>query len=131
MRTLKSALGIAGALIPIVYCGGLIYYFLDLTGSVAEAEANGLGPTLLGLAVVGLLFCIPLVVKLIRMLIGSGPSASGGRGGDATSKQDDVDADALVARYMARRTAEAATDAPLPHQGGDPAPRPTFGRKVK
>jgi hypothetical protein len=51
---------------PILYCGGLLYYFLDFSGSVQEAEMDGLGPTLLGLGVVGLLFCIPFIVKIVR-----------------------------------------------------------------
>ena len=58
MPTLKSVIGVIGTLVAILYCGRLLYYFLDLTGSVQEAETNGLGPTLLGLGAVGLLFCI-------------------------------------------------------------------------
>jgi len=53
---LKSEFGVIGALVPILYCGSLLYYFLDFSGSVQEAETDGLGPTLLGLGAVGLLF---------------------------------------------------------------------------
>ena len=45
MQSLKSVFGVIGALVPILYCGGLLYYFLDLSGSVHEAQTLGLGPT--------------------------------------------------------------------------------------
>ncbi len=48
MRPLKSVFGVIGVLGPIIYGGGLLYYFIDLSGSVQEAEAIGLGPTVLG-----------------------------------------------------------------------------------
>jgi hypothetical protein len=67
MRTLNSAFGVIRALVPVLYCGGLIYYFLDYSGSVQDAETIGLGPTLLGLGAVGLLFCIPLIFKIVRI----------------------------------------------------------------
>jgi len=136
MRTLKSVLGVIGALLPIIYCGGLIYYFLDLTGSVREADAIGLGPTLIGLTVVGLLFCIPLIVKVVRIFLAPrSPGSSGGSGRDASTHdgKDGFDPDAAVARYMAQRSAEAAAGsppAPPAHESG-PATRPSFGRKVK
>jgi hypothetical protein len=131
MQTLKSVLGIVGALVPIVYCGGLLYYFLDLTGSVSEAEANGLGPTLMGLAIVGLLFCIPLIVKLVRIfLTPRSPGPGGRRHLDTSTHESDGDADAAIARYLAQRSAEAA--APPPAQEGiAPTTRPTFGRKIR
>jgi len=135
MRTLKSVLGVIGILVPIVYCGGLIYYFLDLSGSVREAEAIGLGPTLLGLTVVGLLFCIPLIVKIVRMFIGPrSPGGSGGREASTHDGKDGFDPDAAVARDMAQRTAEAAPGAPpMPrtHDTAGPATRPSFGRKIR
>ena len=137
MRTLKSVFGVIGALVPILYCGGLLYYFLDLSGSVQEAEQDGLGPTLLGLGIVGLLFCIPLIVKIVRIFAGPRSPGSGGRGGPDASTHDGeggFDADAAVARYMARRSAEAAARspaAPPAHEGGGPARRPGFGRKIR
>jgi hypothetical protein len=136
VRTLKSVFGVMGALVPILYCGSLLYYFLDLSGSVQEAETDGLGPTLLGLGIVGLIFCIPLVLKIVRIFAGPRSPGSGGRGGpDAPTPDDEggFDADAAIARYMARRSAEAAPNspaAPPAHQGGGPARRPRFGRKI-
>jgi hypothetical protein len=135
VRTFKSVFGVAGALVPILYCGGLIYYFLDVTGSVEEAKMDGLGPTLLGLGTVGLFFCIPLIVKIVRIFAGPRSPGSGGRGGpDAPDDDGGFDADAVVARYMARRSAEAPAGspaAPAAREGGGQARRPSFGRKLK
>ena len=52
MPTFKSALGVIAALVPIVYCGGLIYYFLHVSGSFQAAQDDGLGATVVGLGVV-------------------------------------------------------------------------------
>jgi hypothetical protein len=134
MQTWKSVIGVIGALVPIVYCGGLIYHFLDASGSVQEAQEIGLGPTLLGLSLVGLLFCIPLIVKLVRIFVGPGSPGSGRRGGANPSNDGDGDADAVLARYMARRAADGATSTPAEPpapQGGGPATRPTFGRETR
>ena len=137
MRTLKPAFGVIGALVPVLYWGGLFYYFFNVAGSVQEAEEIGLGPTLLGLGVVGLLFCIPLIVKIVRIFAEQRSPGSGGSGGPDASTHDDeggFDADAVVARYMARRSAEAAFGspaAPPAREGGGPARRSGFGRKTR
>lgn len=114
MRTLKLWFGVIVALVPIVYCGYLIYYFLDVSGSVEEARNTGLGPTLLGLTIVGLLFLIPLVIKIVRLLSGPRSPGSGGRGGldRPTDDGGGTDADAVVARYLASRPTEAAAPGP-------------------
>ena len=150
MRSFKSVFGVARAGLPVLYCGYLLYYFLDVSGSVQEARDIGLGPTLLGLGIVGLLFCIPLAVKIVRLFIGPrspgssapGPGSSGsgltdscGRGPDAPSSDGEsgIDADAVVARYLARRSAEAAAAspaAPRAQEGRRPA-SPSFGRRVR
>jgi hypothetical protein len=136
MQTLKSVFGVIGALVPVVYCGGLLYYFLDLSGSANDVVANGLGPTVLGLGIVGLLFCIPLIVKVVRILIAPHSPVSSGRSGSDTSTptgESGFDADEVIARHMARRSAEAGAGlptVPLAHEGDGPAARPTFGRKI-
>ena len=139
MRSWKSIFGVARALLPIGYFGYLLYYFLGVGGSMKGAWEIGLGPTVLGLGVVVLLLCIPLIWKLMKMFSGprwpgsaSRPNAPPGHGDD-----DDDDggaaADAIVARYLAQRSAEAAAaanaPAPRPAQASGPASRPSFGRK--
>lgn len=135
MRNLKSVFGVMGALVPILYCGGLLYYFFDLSGSVHEVWTDGLGPTVLGLGVVALVFCIPLIIKLVRIFSGPRSPGSGGRGGSDQSADDDArgfDADAAIARYMAQRSVEAVPNTPAvpPTSGGGvAAKRPGFGRR--
>lgn len=126
MRSLKSGLGVAGALVPVLYCGALLYYFLDISGSLHGAKEIGLSPTLLGLAVVGLLFCIPLITKIFRILA---PPPS--PGSDAGSHDDEggFDADAAIARYVAQRSVAGSPAAPLARKGGGPGRRASFGRK--
>ena len=136
MRSWKAIFGVARALVPILYFGYLLYYFLDVSGSVKEAWNIGLGPTVLGLTVVVLLFCIPLIWKFMKTFSGprwpgsaSRPNAPPGHGGD-DDDEDGSRADAIVARYLAQRTAEAnAPAARAPQGGGGPARRPSFGRK--
>ena len=135
MRTLKALIGAIVALAAILYCGGLLYYFIDLSGSVHEAERDGLGPTLLGLGTVGLLFCILFVVRKAQIFARPRSPGSGGRRGPDLSAHDDeggFDADAALARYLARRSTEAAPPspaAPPAREGGGPARRPSFGRR--
>ena len=134
MRRVKSLFGVISALAPVLYCGGLLYYFIDVSGSPHEAETNGLGPTLLGLGIVGLLFCIPLVVKIVGIFAEPRSPGSGGPGGpDASTHDRGIDADAVVARYIARRSAPAAPAAPTAppaSEGGAPAIGASFGRKT-
>ena len=137
MRSWKAIFGVAGALVPILYFGYLLYYFLDVSGSVKEAWNIGLGPTVLGLTVVVLLFCIPLIWKFMKTFSGprwpgsaSRPNAPPGHGGDDDDDEDGSRADAIVARYLAQRSAEATVPAArAPQGGGGPARRPSFGRK--
>lgn len=138
MRSLKSVFGVFGALMPIIYCGSLVYYFLDLSGSMDEAVTNGLGPTVLGLGAVGLLFCIPLMVKVVRIFNKPrSPGSPGPGGADAPTRDGDdgFDADAALARYMARQSQQASpgpSAAPLAPEGGAPANRNgSFGRRIR
>ena len=132
MQSLKSAVGLIRVLVPVLYCGGLLFYFFDISGGSAEGvEAIGLGPTMIGLGAVGLLFCVPLIVKIMRIV--SGPR-SPGSGPDKPADDDDsgFDADAAIARYMAQRSAEAVPSAPAARPArpaGGSAPRPGFGRR--
>jgi len=136
MHTMRSVLGVLRAVVPVVYCGGLVYFFYDQAGSIEQVKAEGLGPTLLGLGVVGLLLCIPLMVSIVRLIAGRRPPGSDGRGGPGTPNGDDdsgFDADAVVARYMAQRSAEAVAgpSAAPPARSGQTGSRPGFGRKIR
>jgi hypothetical protein len=130
VRTFKSVFVVIGTLAPVLYCGTLLYYFLGISGSMKNAKSIGLAPTLLGLGVVGLLFCIPLVVKIVRIFA---RPRSPGSGPDTPDDQSGFDADAAIARYMAQRPAQAVPGSPAarPTYGGGPASRPGFGRRIR
>ena len=128
-QTLKSAFGLIRAILPVLYCGGLIVYFLDF-GSWQDIMDIGLGPTVLGLGLVGLLFCIPLILKIVRIFA---RPRSPGSGPDKPDDESGFDADAAIARYLAQRSAEAGPSpsaAPRAQQNRGPAKRASFGRKT-
>lgn len=130
MQNLKSAFGIVSALVPVIYCCGLLYYFVDTSGSLEEARAIGLGPTVLGLGIVGFLFSIPAIVKAIRLVARLLSPGSGG--GDTPKGGGKLDPDAAIARYLAKQSAGGATrvsDAPRAPIGSGPSDRPSFGRR--
>jgi len=134
METFKTASGLIRALVPVLYFGSLLYYFFDVSGgSIDNANMLGLGPTLLGLGIVGLIFCIPLAIRIARILNGPRTPGSGG-GRPAPDDDDGFDADAVVARYLAQRPADAIPNAPAarpaPKDGG-PATPTGFGRRTR
>ena len=118
------------AIVPVAYCAYLLYYFLDLSGSVEEAESNGLGPTILGLTIIGLLFLVVLIWRIVRLLKAPRPPKSGVGGGPTGPVEDggtEFDADAAIARYLAAQQAQRGT---VSGRATDISPRrPTFGRK--
>lgn len=124
MRSVKLAIGIAFALMPLVYCGALFFYFLDTAGSVQDAVGIGLGPTLFGVGAIGVLFCVPVAWKILRAL--HTPRARTASSEAPAPDDSPFDADAALARYLARKSAEAS--AAPPPAGPTPA-RPSFGRK--
>ena len=134
MRTLRSVFGVIGALMPVIYFGYLIYYFLDVSGSMHDAEQNGLGPILIGLGVVAALFGLVALVRTVRIFIRPREPRSGGDDGPDDSGPDDTfDADAVVARHLALRRAEAASGS-APSPAAPPArdaKRPGFGRRKR
>jgi hypothetical protein len=130
MGSLKTAFGAIGALIPVCYCGGLALYFFGVGGnSLQAANAIGLGPTIIGLSAIGLLSCIPLLIKLVRFST-SPASRPGGKPGKRAIDDgagETFDADAALARYLARKAAEGGSTP----SGFVEAPRPQgFGRKL-
>jgi hypothetical protein len=125
MTSVKSVVGIVAALVPVAYCGGLLYYFMR--GNTLEGPVGqGLGPTVLGLGAVGLLFCIPLVFKLLKLAAPRKPEP-GARVVDEEEPASSFDADAALARYMARKAAQGDGQPPRFEPS---APRGSFGRKA-
>lgn len=137
--SLGKVLGVMVGLIPILYIGWLLYYFVGVGGGTAEGVAGiGLGPTVIGLSIVGLLFALPLIIKLLRAT--TGVNRVPGASFDAKLKPGEVvvepefDADAAFASYMRKREAGVVGDVSVDPAGDAPAPfspRPTsFGRKA-
>lgn len=132
MQTVKSVFGVTKALMPVLYCGSLAYYFVDTGQSLENISATGMGPTVVGLSAIGFLFTIPLILKVMKLFRGPRAPGSGGR----PDEPDDsgFDPDAAIARYMAsKQTADVAPPAPAPRaipRSAAPA-RPTgFGRRI-
>lgn len=132
----KSILGTIGWLLPVLYCGGLVYYFVFEIGggSLSFVSMLGLGPTVWGLAAIGLLFALGLAVKIARLAgetSGGSPSADtpGGRRPSAPD-DDSFDPDAVVARYLASQAMQGQANAasPAPGRMSGTAP-PSFGRR--
>lgn len=137
--SLGKVLGVMVGLIPILYIGWLLYYFVGVGGGTAEGVAGiGLGPTVIGLSLVGLLFALPLIIKLLRAT--TGVDRVPGASFDAKLKPGEVavepefDADAAFASYMRKREASMVGDVPVDAAEDAPAPfspRPaSFGRKA-
>ena len=137
MRFISGLFSWAFALIPTAYIGGLIWYFSGVGGNSAEGVvAVGLGPTVIGLIVVGLILTAPLIVRLIRALSGANkvPGARADAVGEPTGETHGFDADAAFANYMRGR--DSAPPPPIASDvvEGDLRPfgqRPgDFGRKT-
>ncbi|MBX9886046.1 MAG: hypothetical protein K2X68_13855 [Novosphingobium sp.] len=128
-------------LLPVGYCFGLVYYFNRVEEQypfLALGQSRDLASTKFGLAMVGLLFCIPLLLKFVRfstslaaLSVPDKAAGSSKRQDDDAGPDPDFDADAMIARYLAGR-AEQAEPAPAAAAGPEtparPAP-PTFGRR--
>jgi hypothetical protein len=136
MRALKSTFGLVGAAIPVLYCGGLVYYFANVEDFTGVPVGDALNPTMIGLGAIGLLFLIPLVLKVLRLAGRPGAPGSGSGGGrpDHASHDEpsDFDPDAAIARYLTRRPSgtDGSASPPSPHADGRPArPAAGFGRR--
>jgi hypothetical protein len=117
---------------PPVYFGGLFYYFYHTSGSLQGAEDMGLGPTLLELVAIGLLCSIPLVYGIVRIMLTRRhrPGTHGGPHGPDDGDSS-FDADAMIARYLARKAEEesASARAASPARGGGASKPAGFGRR--
>jgi hypothetical protein len=120
MRTTKNWIGLVAALLPVLFCGGLLLYLNNVRGAFGGLLDSQLGPTMFGLGAFFVLFLLLFLVKLWRTA-GGGPGASSpGARADAAvdAARSDFDADAAFNRYMARRDTAPPAERPL-----------TFGRK--
>lgn len=124
------------SLLPALYFGGFLWYFSGVGGNnIAGIVDIGLGPTVAGIGVLVVLLSIKPIIDVLRFLLradwvtsrnerqGAGPASS--MAGD-----EDFDADAAFARYMAGRSpAREADGTPPIDPAPSPPPRPGFGRK--
>jgi len=121
MRTSKNWFGLVGAALPVLFCGGLLLYFSSVRAAYGGPNGNPLGPTMFGLGVFFLLALLAFLMRLWKFAGGAPASSPGARAeAAAAAESSDFDADAALARYLARRG------------DGPPAVRPppgSFGRK--
>lgn len=135
--SIGGVLGIIGGLVPLAYIGWLLWYFMGVGGNSTEGIAMiGLGPTVMGLTIVGLLFALPLIIKLLRVVSGSNrvPGSRSEKAGELSVETQGFDADAAFANYMRGRDAPPPPPIAPDAVDGDPrpfTPRPGgFGRKT-
>lgn len=136
MHPLRTVTTLIGAALPVAYCAGFLWYFVDLGGWDDPVLSRELQPTIIGLGIVGLIFSLALGWKIRRMFKSSDTSGPGGGAGpDARVRPAgdepgaDPDTDAMIARYLAER---AAAETPPPPERPRAAPVPggaTFGRR--
>lgn len=126
---MRAVVGWLLALVPIAYIGFFLWHFMGVGGNSMEGVVGiGLGPTVLGLSIIALLFLVGPLIKLVR--VASGVNRVPGAGvkvGDDLPATEGFDADAAFARYMRER---AETPPPPSDLAPTPdTPRPQFGRK--
>ena len=127
---MRAFIGWLVALVPVFYIGWLLSHFAGVGGETMEGIVGiGLGPTVLGLAIVGLLFLIGPLVKMIRVASGTGKVPGAGlKLGDDLPETEGFDADAALAHYMSKRGQQETAP---PAEAQPFAPRPGgFGRKT-
>ena len=126
---MRGVIGWLLALVPVAYIGFFLWHFMGVGGNSMEGIVGiGLGPTVLGLSIVALLFLIGPLIKLIRVASRANrvPGASV-KVGDDLPATEGFDADAAFARYMSKRD-----ESPAVAEEAAPAEprRPQFGRKT-
>ena len=139
MDSARKWISLLAGLLPIAYCGGLVWYFTDMGGLDNPIISQELKPTIIGLALVGLVFIAMFAFRIWRANSGPGTDTGTGAPGapkprgfvSALDQDDDVDhtdTDAMIARYLAQRATPTGThESPI-----EAAPRPgTFGRRVR
>lgn len=133
MRTTGNVLGLIGGLLPVLFFGGLFLYLTSVNNAFYGLLDGALGPTRIGVGGLAILFALLFLWRLKRAA--TPPPARTGLStadGQLEEAKSDFDADAAMARYLARRgTGEGRPTVPAATFGGD-TPRPpagSFGRK--
>lgn len=133
MKTAKSWFSLVMALLPVLFFGGFFLYFSGVNNAFYGLLDSGLGPTRMGLGALTILFALLFLWKLYRFSSARPPAPkAGGPETDLAEAKSDFDADAAMARYLARRGAGGpAVPASRPTATVDGVPvRPGgFGRK--
>jgi len=131
MQTAKNWFGLIGALIPVLFFGGMFLYFGGVNDASYGLFDSALGPTRLGLGALTGFFLLLFLWRLSRLSRPpSAPKTVGRADAEIEEGKSDFDADAAMARYLARRNGDTS----VPRGAGftPPADRPppgSFGRK--
>lgn len=134
MKSTKTTLGLVFALVPILYCGGLLYYFVGVPGRMqsslglppgaTDGISTQLGPTVIGLGAFGVLFAFLFILKVMRTASGKPPRSPAAK--VESDEGEPFDADAALARYLAKK---AAGEIDVPTAPVPPTTGGGFGRK--
>jgi hypothetical protein len=139
MQAAKSWFSVVMALLPVLFFGGMFLYFSSVNNASFGLLDGALGPTRIGLGALTILFALLFLWRLKRAATPP-PAKVSLSPADAKLEEvkSDFDADAAMARYLARR-GEGGSAAPAPPPSFAPPPVPTvdgvpirpggFGRK--
>lgn len=138
MRFLRT-LGLISALTPVAYCAQLAFDLSELVeptgpgnpgGWWQHASESGLAPAIIGLGAAALVFAIAFVLKFIGAIrsrppgeIPSRPMPEGPLAPDG-----EADAEAMIARYFAKRHPDPGSPERAPPPPS--APARSFGRRM-
>ena len=102
MRVMKNWIGLVAALMPVLFCGGLLLYFNQFRSATGGLFDSALGPTIFGIGAFFILFLVLFLLKLWKLL-GPPPARPAALAAAALeAEKSDFDADAALARYLAR-----------------------------
>jgi hypothetical protein len=135
MKSAKTVIGLFFAALPILYFGGMAYYLhavpgrleamFGLPGGATDGVSSELGPTILGLGAIVVLFAFFFLLKVVRTASRTSPVAVAGEMAD----DEPFDADAALARYLARKAAGELDVMPVIETPSASASVRGFGRK--
>ena len=129
------AMGLISALAPVAYCAQLAFDLSDLvepTGPGSwwqHASESGLAPAIMGLGAAGLVFAIAFVLKFLGAVRSQPPGeiASRPMPERPLAPNGEADAEAMIARYLAKRHPDPVSPERAPHPSS--APARSFGRR--